>query len=221
MAAAAGLPTVPTVPTVQGLKSRTFYSENIPHPPASSPVQVQVQVQAQVQAQRSDRSAPWSREHPDHPTVYLPQIGREKKLCQPSWEMNLFTLAAIQTCAYILVSNLKTRRYTPDPRWSAVGIKEAEPFKVDDCGNLPRGVWRWRLTLRSWGREYQTGSRWVSLRGAHLSGWGLTRGVSSVLLAVGGGASVGGGAAGPPPEKFENCRCNFPHSVAFLWVSKM
>lgn len=31
----------------------------------------------------------------------------------------------------------------PYPRWSAVRIKQAEPFKVDDCGNLPRGVWRW------------------------------------------------------------------------------
>lgn len=34
---------------------------------------------------------------------------------------------------------------TPYPRWSAVRIKQAEPFKVDDCGNLPRGVWRWTL----------------------------------------------------------------------------
>lgn len=34
---------------------------------------------------------------------------------------------------------------TPYPRWSAVRIKPAEPFKVDDCGNLPRGVWRWTL----------------------------------------------------------------------------
>lgn len=32
---------------------------------------------------------------------------------------------------------------TPYRRWSAVRIKQAEPFKVDDCGNLPRGVWRW------------------------------------------------------------------------------
>lgn len=126
---------------------------------------------------------------------------KKKKKCQPlgNWT---FSLAAIQTCAYILVSNMKTRRYTPDPRWSAVGIKEAEPFKVDDCGNLPRGVWRWRLTLRSWVRQYQTGSRWVSLRGAHL--W----------MRVDQGQR-------PPPEKFQKCRCNFPHSVAFLWVSKM
>lgn len=110
---------------------RIFYTDDISHSHAAR------RRSEPIPGHPARRSPSW--EHLNHPAFSV----LAKKLVSVSTKMNLQSILSEQ--ADTLGCRIWKTNSAPYPRWSAVRIKQAEPFKVDDCGNLPRGAWRWTL----------------------------------------------------------------------------